>query len=214
MYVAAPQRRSALGATLGRTTTTIGELRSKIAARMKKLRSYDLFLRERTVVEWFKDNSAIVHWLVRNKDGRERHEESHAFWTHLSATDKRQLIARWVKLVDDGAKLGGEARQGGIGIGYGANEPAPPARAYTVRSWLDEADAFIAKFDGTRQKMKIEARVDPNPGLHLFGSSLKTIGWVLGIGVVGILAVSLISTGQRLPLPRLAMPGGRRRLAP
>lgn len=88
---------------------TIAELRTKLKARMDKLRSYDLFLRDRNVIEWFKDNSAIVHWVVRSKDSRARHEESHEFWAHLDDAQKRQLVARWIDLVEAGAKLQGDA---------------------------------------------------------------------------------------------------------
>jgi hypothetical protein len=193
-------------AALGAAPTTlparalpkIGELRTRLKARMDKLRSYDLFLRDRNVIEWFKDNSAIVHWLVRSKDSRARHEESHEFWAHLDEAQKRKLVARWIELVEAGAKLQGDAGHGGIGVGYGPNETAPPSRATVVDDWLGRADDFIGQFENTRQKMRVESRVNPSSATDFLGKALRPIAWVVGIGVVGVLAVTIL-TRPRLP---------------
>jgi hypothetical protein len=189
---------ASLGAIPAVVQPTIGELRTKLKSRMDKLRSYDLFLRDRTVIEWFKDNSAIVHWLARDQTSRTKHEESHDFWTHLGDAEKRQLVARWVKTVETGAKLQGDARQGGIGVGYGANEPTPPARASSIKDWLRDADDFISQFENTRQKMRIEARVNPSSPTNFLGNALKPLVWAVGLGVVGIVAVTML-TRPRLP---------------
>lgn len=193
---------AALGATsaapVTRALPTIGELRAKLKSRMDKLRSYDLFLRDRTVIEWFKDNSAIVHWLVRDKNRRTRHEESHEFWVHLDDATKKKLVARWVDLVEAGAKFQADARNGGIGVGYGPGETAPPSRAHAIDEWVRRADDFIGQFENTRQKMRIEARVNPSSATDFLGKALRPIAWALGIGVVGVLAVTII-TRPRLP---------------
>jgi len=171
--------------------TTIAELRRLVAARMKKLQVYDLFLRDRSVLEWFKDNSFVVHWLIRNGQSRQYHEESHAFWTHLSDAEKRDLVANWLKLVEHGQRLLGDARQGGIGIGYGPAEPAPPKRADEVRAWAHDADVFIQKMEGTRQRKRIETRIDPHPSLDIAGP-LKTLSTIVVVGVGGLLLVSIL----------------------
>lgn len=193
---------AALGAAptapAARALPTIGELRTKLKARMDKLRSYDLFLRDRNVIEWFKDNSAIVHWLVRDKDSRARHEESHEFWTHLDDAAKKKLVARWVELVETGTKFQGDARTGGIGVGYGPNETAPPSRANPIEDWVRRADAFIGQFENTRQKMRIEARVNPSSTTNFLGNALRPIAWAVGLGVVGLIAVTIL-TRPRLP---------------
>ena len=54
-----------------------------------KLRSYDLFLRDRTVFEWWKDNAPAVRWM-RSATSRATHDESHEFWAHLDEGEKRQ----------------------------------------------------------------------------------------------------------------------------
>jgi hypothetical protein len=177
---------------------TIAELRTKLKARMDKLRSYDLFLRDRNVIEWFKDNSAIVHWVVRSKDSRARHEESHEFWAHLDDAQKRQLVARWIDLVEAGAKLQGDAGKGGIGVGYGPNETVPPSRATAIGDWIHRADDFIGQFENKRQKMRIESRVNPPSATDFLGKALRPIAWAVGLGVVGIVAVT-IWTRPRLP---------------
>jgi hypothetical protein len=178
---------------------TIGELRAKLKARMDKLRTYDLFLRDRTVIEWFKDNSAIVHWLVRDPASRARHEESHEFWTHLGEAEKRQLIGRWINLVETGARLQGDARQGGIGVGYGAHETAPPARTQALAGWLRDADDFVGQFEQTRQRMKVEARINPSTPARFLSDALRPLLWAVGLGVVGIVAFTIL-TRPRLPM--------------
>ena len=172
--------------------TTIDELRRMINARLAKLRTYDLFLRDRTALEWLKDNSFIVHWIIRNDASRARHEETHAFWTHLSDAEKRELVAQWLKLVEHGRRLAGEARLGGIGLGYGAKETAPPVRAAEVRAWAADVDAFVGKFESARQVKRIEARVDPHPSLDSAASTLKTIGTIVAVGVGGILLINVL----------------------
>lgn len=171
---------------------TIDELRRAVSARLAKLRTYDLFLRDRTAFEWLKDNSFIVHWIVRNDSSRARHEESHAFWEHLSDAEKRTLVSQWLTLVENGQRLAGDARKGGIGVGYGPKETAPPARATEVQAWCKDVDAFVAKFEKTRQAKRVETRVDPHPTLESFGGSLKTIGIVVAAGVGGLLLIELL----------------------
>lgn len=179
-----------------RRLPTIGELRAKIKSRLDKLRSYDLFLRDRTVIEWFKDNSAIVHWLIRDDKSRARHEESHEFWSHLSDADKRQLVARWVKLVEEGTRLSGDARGGGIGVGYGPTETAPPTRANAIEKWIKDADAFIGQFQKKRQTMRIEARVHPSSSLDFVGKAVRPLAWTLGLGLVGVVAVVVLTRSR------------------
>ena len=173
---------------------TVDDLRKAVNGRLGKLRTYDLFLRDRTAFEWLKDNSFIVHWLVRNDASRMRHEESHAFWDHLSAPEKRELVSQWVRLVEQGTRLAGDARQGGIGIGYAPMETAPPSKTAEVHAWAAEVDAFLRKFEGVRQRKRIEARVDPHPSLDSVGGSLKTIGTIVAIGVGGLLLIEILST--------------------
>jgi hypothetical protein len=188
--------------SLGATSTpppTIGSMRKKLKARLDRLRSYDLFLRDRTVTEWFKDNSLAVRWM-RGGRGQAIHDESHQFWVHLSEVEKRQYIGKWIKLVESGVKLAGDARGGGIGLGYGPSEPTPPRRRRAIQDWLEEADAFIKTFEDTRQKMRIESRVAPSTASSILGNALKPVAWTIGLGAVGLIALVLLAR-PRIPLP-------------
>jgi hypothetical protein len=194
MYVV--QRRRGFGGlgNLGSASAlpTIGELRVKLKKRLDQLRVYDLYLRDRSVAEWFKDNSIIANWL-RTSQSRDYHKESHEFWSHLDDGEKRQLVGKWIDLIERGRQLSGDARQGGIGVGYGPSETAPPARAQSVSGWLAQADDFIASFEKLRQRMRVEARVDTNPVTSWLGNAMRPLVWTLGLGVVGLVAFNMLS---------------------
>jgi hypothetical protein len=177
---------------------TIGSLRRQIKKRLDKLRSYDLFLRDRTVFEWWKDNAPAVRWM-RGAESRARHDESHEFWTHLDEGQKRQQVAAWLKLVERGLTLAGDARQGGIGLGYGPNEPAPPKRAAAASNWLEHADAFVQSFEVLRQKMRTEARIHPSTTASYLSNALKPFAWAIGLGAVGVVTLLLL-TRPRTPM--------------
>jgi hypothetical protein len=178
-------------------TPTIGQLRKQLKHRLDKLRSYDIFLRDRTVFEWWKDNAPAVRWL-RQSSSVAFHDESHEFWSHLSESEKRQQVSAWVKLVERGLILAGDARKGGIGLGYGPTELTPPKRAAAIDDWLHDADAFIASFEALRQKMRVEARVSPSTTASYLSNALKPIAWAVGLGTVGVIAILLL-TRPRLP---------------
>lgn len=183
------------------TIRTIATMRKQLKKRLDKLRSYDLFLRDRTVIEWFKDNSLAVRWM-RQPGSQAVHDESHEFWAHLDEAEKRQYVGNWIKLVETGVKLAGDARGGGIGLGYGPSEPTPPKRAAAIDDWISEADAFIRTFENTRQKKRIESRVNPSTATNYLSNALKPalrpIAWSVGLGVAGVIAF-LILTRPRLP---------------
>jgi hypothetical protein len=176
---------------------TIGQMRKQLKQRLDKLRSYDIFLRDRTAYEWWKDNAPAVRWL-RKPGSVALHDESHEFWSHLREGDKRQRVSAWVQLVERGLTLSGDARKGGIGLGYGPQEPTPPKRAAAIDDWLHDADSFVEAFEALRQKMRVEARVNPSTATNYLSNALKPIAWAVGLGTIGVLAIVLF-TRPRLP---------------
>jgi hypothetical protein len=178
---------------------TIGSMRKKLKARLDKLHSYDLFLRDRTVLEWYKDNAPAARYFRGTTQAT--HDESHQFWVHLSEGEKRQYVAKWLKLVETGVKLAGDARGGGIGLGYGPSEPTPPKRLAAIQDWLDEADAFVKTFEDTRQKMRIESRVNPSTASSILSNALKPVAWTIGLAAVGVIGLVLLTR------PRIRIPG-------
>jgi len=163
----------------------VGVLVATVSQRLTKLRGYDLFLRDRTVMEWIKDNSALVNPvlpLLRSAKSTAIHEESHAFWTRLSDGERKAYVAEWIKLVDDGARLQAQTTSGGD-----ARAAAPPAIVEAVKAWAVRADSFISRFEQTRQAKRIEARSESH-SFDPFGS-VKTAAIILGVGIVGAVAV-------------------------
>jgi len=183
MYRFVRRNRSGLGALPG--STTIGRLRAVVQTGLRALAQYDIFLRDRTALEWLKDNT----WFQYARDAADRsvHEEAPEFWGRLNDWEKRSLVESWMKLSKRGGAFLDESKNGGVGAGYGPNEPAPPARTKAVLEWGSEVQAFLKQIEDLRAKKRVEARTDPRIGI--FGE-LKQFAVGAAV-VVGVLVIGL-----------------------
>jgi hypothetical protein len=176
----------------------IGALAVTLNPRFAKLRTYDLFLRDRTALEWIKDNSGLINFwapMLRSKESDKFHAESHEFWTRLSETERKAYVREWVQMVDDGARLQSQ-------IVGDARTPAPATLVDAVKKWAVHADAFVSKFENARQEKRIEERSET----HSFNpfSGLKNAAILIGVGVVGAIALSIFLKSR----PTVVVAGG------
>jgi len=165
----------------------VGDARAVLEKGLAALRGYDVFLRDRTVAEWAK----AITWaqFLDAEEVRLRNEEAHEFWSRLSETEKKSLVVEWIALVDGGRELLAPGNRGGVGQGYGPTEALPPSKAQAVASWGARAKAFFARIERLRGQKRVEARTDPRSWDPL--SSLKTLGTVLAVGVVGAVVIGV-----------------------
>ena len=188
MYRFAQRRsRAGLGAA-PQGPVAIGKLRTVVQTGLKALAQYDIFLRDRTAIEWLKDNTWFQY--ARDAAARATHEEAPEFWGRLNDWEKRNLVESWMKLSKRGGVFLDDNKNGGIGAGFGPGEPAPPQRARAVLDWGSDVQSFLQQIEDLRSKKRVEARTDPHTGI--FGEVKNfAVGAavVVGVLVLGLAAI-------------------------